>query len=572
MSEDYLDVPGTVRMYEGPTGEEVAGAEGIKLVPAPSKDPNDPLNWSRGRKYLMLTCVCIYTIAATILSSDLYSVFDPLSTSTDLSLDELNEGTGYLYLFIGISTIISQPCSLAFGKKPVYLISAFGAAAVNVWTAFAKGNGQWIASRLLLGFFISPSFTLIEVSIADVFFLHERSFPLGIYICLLFMGVSLGPILSGYIYEGIGWKAIIWLSTGLMVLVGLLLLFLLEETSFQRDHSTHIHIQDPSYPTESLESKESSSTPSLVTASPKGVTSTSVQVSEETDKKGISTTTTFQVDPTVTTATHIEPSKWPGPRFWVFVRPHRHALGILLRGLVQPFLLMRLPLIWWSGLMYATYQICFNLIAAISSGILAEEPYNFSTSQVGLSFLSPFISAIPGSVFGGLLADQFVLRQARRNSGIAEAEHKLLLYIIPTILTPLGLLMMGLGPYYGAHWMVYIMGCFIVNLVGPLATILTVAYAFDCFHPIRPRDEHGVQACAQDAAPYLLSIILLAMCFTFGFNYAITPWCFGWGLRNFAISSAIIITVINASVFVVVKWGKRMRRSQEKYYRWVINL
>lgn len=50
-----------------------------------------------------------------------------------------------------------------------------------------------------------------------------------------------------------------------------------------------------------------------------------------------------------------------------------------------------------------------------------------------------------------------------------------------------------------------------------MAAILTVAYAFDCFHPIRPKNEHGVQACAQDAAPYLLSTILLAMCFTFGF-------------------------------------------------------
>ncbi|TYJ57768.1 hypothetical protein B9479_001622 [Cryptococcus floricola] len=571
MSEDYLDVPGTVRMYEGPAGEEVVGAEGIKLVPAPSRDPNDPLNWSRGRKNLMLTCVCIYTVSAAILSSDLYSVFDPLSASTGLSLDRLNEGTGYLYLFIGISTLISQPCSLAFGKKPVYLISAFGAAGVNIWTAFAKGNGQWIASRLLLGFFISPSFTLIEVSIADVFFLHERSFPLGVYLCVLFTGASVGPLLSGYIYEGIGWKAIIWLSTGLMAIVGLLLVLLLEETSFQRDHSTHIHVDSSAATSDGIKPAFSSDRLSSTYTS-KEATVENADVIEETDKKGISTLTTFEVDPTLTTATQIEPSTWPGPKFWKFVKPHRHAPGILLRGLTQPFLLMRLPLIWWGGLMYATYQICFNLIAGTSSGILADDPYNFSTSQVGLSFLSPLISAIPGAVSGGLLADKFVLRQARSNSGIAEAEHKLKLYIIPTVLAPIGLLMMGLGPYYGAHWIVYILGCFILNLVGPLATILTVAYAFDCFHPIRPRDEHGVQACAQDAAPYLLSIMLLAMCFTFGFNYAITPWCFGWGLRNFAISSAIIITVINASVFLVVKWGKRLRRSQESYYRWVINL
>lgn len=41
-------------------------------------------------------------------------------------------------------------------------------------------------------------------------------------------------------------------------------------------------------------------------------------------------------------------------------RPRKHAAGILMRGFVQPLLLPRLPLIWWSGLMFATYQICFN--------------------------------------------------------------------------------------------------------------------------------------------------------------------------------------------------------------------
>lgn len=46
------------------------------------------------------------------------------------------------------------------------------------------------------------------------------------------------------------------------------------------------------------------------------------------------------------------------------------------------------------------------------------------------------------------------IRCARKNHGFAEAEDKLRLMLIPLILTPFGLLMMGLGPYYGAHYMV----------------------------------------------------------------------------------------------------------------------
>lgn len=99
-----------------------------------------------------------------------------------------------------------------------------------------------------------------------------------------------------------------------------------------------------------------------------------------------------------------------------------------------------------------------------------------------------------------------------------------------------------------------------------------ISEAFECFQLIRPTNEHGIQACAQDAATYLLSTILLAMCFTFGFNYSITAWRFGWGLRNSAISSTIIITAINTTGFVVVKWGKKMRKTQQAYYRKVIHL
>ena len=32
---------------------------------------------------------------------------------------------------------------------------------------------------------------------------------MGVYVCLLYFGALLSPILGGYIYTGLGWKAII---------------------------------------------------------------------------------------------------------------------------------------------------------------------------------------------------------------------------------------------------------------------------------------------------------------------------------------------------------------------------
>jgi MFS family permease len=101
-------------------------------------------------------------------ASALSSIYTPLSESTGLTLDQLNVGSGYSYLFIGLSTLILQPAALSFGKRPVYVISIAAAAGLTAWTAFVQGNSQWIANRLLLGFFAGPSFSLVEVSIADV--------------------------------------------------------------------------------------------------------------------------------------------------------------------------------------------------------------------------------------------------------------------------------------------------------------------------------------------------------------------------------------------------------------------
>lgn len=124
---------------------------------------------------------------------------------------------------------------------------------------------------------------------------------------------------------------------------------------------------------------------------------------------------------------------------------------------------------------------------------------------------------MPGAILGGHIADRFTIRQARKNHGISEAEHKLKLLLLPTVLAPFALLMMGLGPYYGAHWMVFVAGMFILSLIGPLAALLGISYAFDTFHNVHPRSRDGPQAEVQQCAPYLLCVMALCMILTFGF-------------------------------------------------------
>jgi MFS family permease len=48
---------------------------------------------------------------------------------------------------------------------------------------------------------------LVEISIAQVFFSHERGYYIGIYAFLLFGSNFLAPALSGFVFDGIGCAA-----------------------------------------------------------------------------------------------------------------------------------------------------------------------------------------------------------------------------------------------------------------------------------------------------------------------------------------------------------------------------
>jgi hypothetical protein len=93
--------PGTVRLIDT-TGQqnskhaEGKGLQDIILVPSPSEDPEDPLNWTFKRKLLATSCIVVYTIAAAYPSSAVYSVVTPIRKGTSLTLTDINNGTGIM--------------------------------------------------------------------------------------------------------------------------------------------------------------------------------------------------------------------------------------------------------------------------------------------------------------------------------------------------------------------------------------------------------------------------------------------------------------------------------------------
>lgn len=63
---------------------------------SPQDDPNDPLTWSPRRKLLALSCMIAYMMAVGVSTAAMYSVFGDIQANSTLTLNNLNQGTGYM--------------------------------------------------------------------------------------------------------------------------------------------------------------------------------------------------------------------------------------------------------------------------------------------------------------------------------------------------------------------------------------------------------------------------------------------------------------------------------------------
>lgn len=524
-----VDIQGTLRAKHASGGQN-----DVVLIPAPSDDPDDPLNWSAKRKLLSTVSIAIYTFAIGTSSAAIYSILEPIENDTGLTLNDLNAGTGYMFLLFGWGCLFWQPLALQYGKRPVYLISTLATAAIMIWVPYTNTNGQWIASKLLQGFFGAPVESLCEISVTDIYFTHERGTYIAVYGFFLIGSDFLAPLFAGFINEGQGWRWVLYWCAILSGISSVFLFFFMEETNYHRKVLA------------GNEMKKNESVGPVIHES--DIRDDAVQKHNMDTELHVSTITNEEGRPD-----NVPRRKSFYHKLKVFDKQELRYPNRLKDMILRPLIFLSFPVIFYAGFSYGSNLVWFNVLNGTASLILSGKPYGFSSSIVGLAYISPLIGMTLGSLYTGGVGDWLVLKLARRNRGIMQSEYRLWLFSLSVPLVPAGLILWGVGAAHNVQWFGLIFAMGVIAFTNTVGLQLSVSYCIDSYREL--------------SGEAMVTVILIRNTMSFAIGYGITPWVARMGLQNAFIVAAFAGLAQVLTVFFFIRYGQSMRQGSVGRYQ-----
>lgn len=136
--------------------------------------------------------------------------YNDVSESFGITSHQVALTTGLYMLGLGLGSVIMSPTAIIYGKRPIYLLGAALFIVSAIWCAVSPNYTSLLLARIFQGIAVSPVECLPSATIAEIFFLHERAYRVGIYTLLLLGGKNLVPLVSAAITQGLGWRWVFW--------------------------------------------------------------------------------------------------------------------------------------------------------------------------------------------------------------------------------------------------------------------------------------------------------------------------------------------------------------------------
>ena len=343
-----------------------------------------------------------------------------MQTELGFSVDLLNAGAAVNYGGLAVGCFFFIPLVHKYGRRPIYIFSSALQFASCVWQADMRTAGGYIGSNLISGLGGAISEIVVQITVADMFFVHQHATMNGWFVIFQAAGGFLGPVASGYIVDSQGWRWMWWWCVIFFGVTLVSVVFLFEESKYVPilegqsvtlpSQLDQIELNDDIKDKKEAEDHVSSS-----------AVASHVAINPDIKPK------TYMQRMALVTITN--ESIWP--HFY------------------QPIVaLFYFPAVSYTAITYGSTLAWFAIMTSLQATYMLSPPYNFSAIGIGLMNVAPFIGAVLGFPCGGYLSDKHILWLSRRNGGIYEPEMRLWLALPVVVLGPASILMFGLGIAY----------------------------------------------------------------------------------------------------------------------------
>ncbi|KAJ4371123.1 hypothetical protein N0V83_004339 [Neocucurbitaria cava] len=520
----------------------VKGGSRQVLVPQPSDDPNDPLNWSTWWKIACITSASMVTFTQGMGPLALAPMFPALIEAFGTDLAGAVQFTGVCILVLGFSNFIWVPLSTSFGRRPVYLASQLINFGTSIWRAKANSYGSFMGACIVNGIGAGPAETIMPAIIADIFFLHDRGKWNTLYWVVYMGSLMVGPIISGSMTETVGWRSFWWLNTAMLGLSFLMVVFMFPETRYKRVYHEPGAHQSPG---SSLDEKTRATTKEHSNTTNAVVDDNQIQhvnTAQSTlpNTAGLDLTETAARDPFLGRGS---PGKWQ----WRIFQPNAHPFRSIFLDLWIPWKLFAFPIVEFAAFVVSWSCSSFLTINLTQSQVLANPPYNMKPMVVGFTNFAIMVGAFIGLFTAGPLSDWISARSTKRNGGIREPEMRLPAMIPYVIIMFIGNIVVSIG--YERHWpwqAVVVIGYTCAGIQVAALPGIVSTYAVDSYKPV--------------AGSLFVAVTVNKNVWGYGFSKFITEWTIEAGFIAPIMTNAALI-LLWCSFGILFWWkGKTFRR------------
>ncbi|RDA94153.1 hypothetical protein CP533_6585 [Ophiocordyceps camponoti-saundersi (nom. inval.)] len=522
--------PGTTQYYgqpDAPSSDVPLKCDGsVILIPQPSDDPNDPLNWPLWKRDVITAILCFAGILSTSLSSILAANTVVLTIHFHVTLAQAAVLTGYFVLGTGAAAIFFVPSGRVWGKRHLFLLATCIVVASGAWAgAVGRNYESMAAARAIQGIAAAPFETLLNAAVGDLYFVHQRGVRMAATNLAVFGAAFFTPIVTGKITESLGWE---WTFNLVAIFTAVTLpaVFLFcPETAFRRESGPNVNndgVQQVSWTAKSAAADESPSSLPAFVVFPTSSAMQPIGDARTPKKSFIQSLSLFD-------------GRKTDERYWVL--------------LLRPFPLLMNPAFVWACLIQGTMIGWTVFIGVLVAVLFIGPPYFWGEVAAGYTYIGPFLGAFAGFAIAGLLADSSVKFLTKLNKGIYEPEFRIFLVVPMLILGGIGLY--GFGMTADAissrkyHFAVPPMFFGFETAGMVVGTVASSLYMVDGYRNIT------VEA-------FTLTIIFKNI-LSFVLTWYAYDWVIHTGMRHLMIIIASIQVGICLLSIPMYIWGKRLR-------------